>query len=664
MRIGVKGLEKEQETTKLSANIYKTHQNFSYDEIINSLRSKGMKKQQTFSENSTEYVLFLDSEKSSESNWLKAVNSFFQCSINQEVGELIKAVILVKTMKNTYIAAYGYSKRYFDEIIDVEFGLDFASRAIKDYQIDAKNVDYIQRNTLRSNINYKRDRFELPQVNEAFFGIIGKPEYSFYGNKINCKESVSFTKKFDIDTEFKRLFLEIDATLEKTELISIPRLKILNRKDNIVENLNRVLLCMIRDYENVEQIYLGNSVFINSSLNNVIKPKHCKINKVFFDREMYLVHVKQKSNENNFSFNVPYIHNIDGKITEFDSRFKYRIRKKDNLGKYINTNIDFFDTETIQKYIRYNKDVSDLSDIQVFISDEKEYSKNMNQLILAEIEYKDDIYLLQNGYWGKLNKNFLDVLNDQIKIIDSHEERFNSEFIIFSKDLTKNYNIYNSDYASDVRRKYSGENGYIETIIRNNSPRVVKLHTRLVTGKGVKNELADFYDSELKELFAVKMGTTAGDCVYSFEQSIASIYLLNNKKLFEVKEKLEEYNEYKEKYYEEEKIYRDINRYHQDLPEEILDDILSTKTTNVLWVVPESKNKTVNKQINKKEFNISSIKSFMVKLKLIEWYNVCIQNGYLPQLVMVGSNDTLEELPKIPRNGYFKEQHHGKVYYE
>lgn len=613
----------EQESIKLTANIYKTHQDFSKEEIVTVLERKGMEQKQEFSENSTKYTLFLDSEKSSKSDWLEAINIFFDSTISQEVGELIKALILVETMKNTYIASYGYSKRYFEEVIDVEFGLDFASRAIKDYQIDAKNVDYIQRNTLRSNINYKRDRFELPQVNEAFFGIIGKPEHVFYGNKINCKESVSFSRKFGIKTEFKKLFLEIDETLEQTELISIPRLKIMSRKDKVVNELNSILLKMIRTSSIAEQNFFDNPIL-----------------------------------ENDFSFNVPYIHNIDGRITEFDSSFKYRIRKKDESGKYIYKTVDYFDTETIQEYIQDNEDVTDLSDVQVIISDDKQYSKKMNQLILAELEYEGDIYLLQNGYWGKLNKNFLDVLNDQIKIIDSHKERFNNDFIIFSQDSSNQYNIYNSDYASDVQRKYSGENGYIETIVRNNTPRVIKLHTRLVTGKGVKNELADFYDSELKELFAVKMGTTAGDCVYSFEQSIASIYLLNNKDLFEVKEKLSEYNEYKEK------DGKDINRYHQILPEEIIDDILSTKITNVLWVVPESKNKTVNNQIHDKTFTINSIKSFMVKLKLIEWYNVCIQNGYIPQLVMVGSNAILEELPRIPTSSYFKVQQHENIYYE
>lgn len=613
----------EQESIKLTANIYKTHQDFSKEEIVTVLERKGMEQKQEFSENSTKYTLFLDSEKSSKSDWLEAINIFFDSTISQEVGELIKALILVETMKNTYIASYGYSKRYFEEVIDVEFGLDFASRAIKDYQIDAKNVDYIQRNTLRSNINYKRDRFELPQVNEAFFGIIGKPEHVFYGNKINCKESVSFSRKFGIKTEFKKLFLEIDETLEQTELISIPRLKIMSRKDKVVNELNSILLKMIRTSSIVEQNFFDNPIL-----------------------------------ENDFSFNVPYIHNIDGRITEFDSSFKYRIRKKDESGKYIYKTVDYFDTETIQEYIQDNEDVTDLSDVQVIISDDKQYSKKMNQLILAELEYEGDIYLLQNGYWGKLNKNFLDVLNDQIKIIDSHKERFNNDFIIFSQDPSNQYNIYNSDYSSDVQRKYSGENGYIETIVRNNTPRVIKLHTRLVTGKGVKNELADFYDSELKELFAVKMGTTAGDCVYSFEQSIASIYLLNNKDLFEVKEKLSEYNEYKEK------DGKDINRYHQILPEEIIDDILSTKITNVLWVVPESKNKTVNNQIHDKTFTINSIKSFMVKLKLIEWYNVCIQNGYTPQLVMVGSNAILEKLPRIPTSSYFKVQQHENIYYE
>lgn len=606
--------------TKITANIYRIRDEFSSSEIVHYLTTSSEKDKmellKEITHDGSTFRLLKREEDRSDSGWLSSINKLFSTDIKQLSGQLLKVLILVTTIKeNNYVAVYGYSKSYVEELIDVNFGLDFAAKAIKDYQIDAKNVDYLQKNTLRSSINYKRDRFELPQANEAFLGIVGTPTHTFYGKKINCKEGIAFSKKFSIDNEdFFKLFTEIDSTMKLSNEISIPRLKKISSKRDLSSYLNKKIL------NHVQEKYFSNI---------------------------------------NVSFNMPYLHNLDEKITDLDSNFVYRISCRiESTGEYFKEDVDSLETSIIENFLRTNKKISFLDDVNIIMYDSMHDSNHevrrckLIKLILCEIEIGNKLYLLQNGFWGILNSSFLDVMNEQLKIIENHSASHGTELIEFANKKNSDYSLYNSNFFSDKNRKnYAGENGYIETIVRTNTPRVVKLHKRLVTGNGVKNEIADFYDSNLKEIFAVKMGTLAGDCIYSFEQSIVSIYLLKNKDLFDLTNNLTKYN--------------DPTKYnqHQILPCNIINDIQNVNSINVLWVIPKSKNARVNEKIVNNKFTINDIESFMVKIKLIEWYNTCLQYGLSPKLVMVDKDAYLDQLPPIPNDPYFKNKQHGNVYY-
>ncbi|MGH1648378.1 DUF6119 family protein [Enterococcus gilvus] len=606
--------------TTITANVYKIRDELTSSEIVHYLTASSKKEKmelvKEIKHDGSTFKLLKRSEDRGNSGWLSSINKLFSTDIEQQSGQLLKVLILVTTIKkNNYVAIYGYSKSYVEDLIDGNFGLDFAAKAIKDYQIDAKNVDYLQKNTLRSSINYKRDRFELPQANEAFFGIVGTPTHFFYGNKINCKEGVAFSKKFSIDNEdFFKLFTEIDNTLELPNEIPIPRLKKISTKRDLSNYLSKKLLN----------------------------------------------HIQNKNHSNiDVSFNVPYLHNLDEKITDLDSNFVYRIScRVESTGKYIKKDVDVLETSVIENFLKVNKKIYCLEDVNIIMYDgihdsshEVRRSK-LIKLILCELEICNKLYLLQNGFWGTLNSSFLDVMTSQLSIIENHSASHGTDLIEFANKNNSIYSLYNSNFFSDKNRKnYAGENGYIETVVRTNTPRVVKLHKRLITGNGVKNEIADFYDSNLKEIFAVKMGTLAGDCVYSFEQSIVSIYLLKNKKLFDLTSKLIQYN--------------DPTNYnqHQILPTSIINDIQNVNNINVLWVIPKSKNAKVNKKIANNCFTINDIGSFMVKIKLIEWYNTCLQYGLSPKIIMVDADGVLNSLPPVPNHSYFKSSQHGQLYY-
>ena len=599
---------------KMQANVYKVNEDYSTFEAISRLKRKGMQYKKNLLYDSSMFRLFLKDDPRNKNGWVSSLEKAFSMSIDQEPGKLLRGIILITTLKNIYIAIYGYSRSYIDDIIDPSFGLDFAAKSIKDYQIEAKNVDYLQKNTLRSSINYKKDRFELPQANEAFFGIVGSPTNLFFGKKINCKEGINFTKPFGISNgEFFNLFPIIDQTMQLNDEISIPRLKRIKSDTPLVRDLNKKLLNQIQG--------------INCS--NI-----------------------------DMSFNIPYLHNLDQNITDLDSNFFYQISYRvEETNEYLSEHINL-DMHDIQEFLSKYPQITNLEDIKISMydgvisSDHKIRDTKLIRLILSEVTIDDKLYLLQNGYWGNLNSSFLTVMNDQLDVIENYIDSNGKKLVEYARTPNASYNIYNKDFYSDPREKnYAGENGYIETILRLNTPRVIKLHKRLVHGKGVKNEIADFYDTTLKELFAVKMGTSSGDCVYSFEQSIVSMYLLRNKKTFNVSSELEKYN--------------DHNKYssQQVLPKKIIQDIQKVKKSSVLWVIPESKNLKVNKKIVNNTFAVRDIGSFIVKLKLIEWFNTCQQNGFDPKLIMVDSNETLCSLPNIPSHDYFKKQVQGNKYY-
>lgn len=599
---------------KMQANIYKVNEDYTTFEIISYLKKKGMQYKKSLLYDGSMFRLFLKDDPRNKNGWINSLEKAFSVSIDQEPGKLFRGIILITTMKNIYIAIYGYSRSYIDDIIDPSFGLDFAAKSIKDYQIEAKNVDYLQKNTLRSSINYKKDRFELPQANEAFFGIVGSPTNLFFGKKINCKEGISFTKPFGISNgDFFTLFSAIDQTMQLNDQISIPRLKRLKSDVPVAKYLNKKLLNQIQgiNYSNVD-----------------------------------------------ISFNIPYLHNLDQNITDLDSNFLYQISYRvEETNEYLSEHIEL-DMYDIQKFLSKYHQITNLEDIKISMYDGIIRSENkirdtkLIKLILSEVIINNRLYLLQNGYWGNLNSSFLTVMDEQLNIIENYVDSNGKKLVEYANNSNANYSIYNNDFYSDPTKKdYAGENGYIETIIRINTPRIIKLHKRLIQGKGVKNEIADFYDTTLKELFAVKMGTNSGDCVYSFEQSIVSMYLLRNKKTFNVSSELEKYN--------------NNNKYkgQQILPDDIINDIQKVKKSSVLWVVPKSKNFKVNKKIVDNTFVIGDIGSFIVKLKLIEWFNTCQQNGFDPKLIMVDSNEVLSSFPNVPAHPYFKIQVQGNQYY-
>lgn len=594
----------------MKVNVYKVKEEYNTFHIISDLKKNKFEYRKNYISNNSVFRLLIKKDKSNESEWVSSISKIFSTKIDQEPGYNIRGIVLITTQENIYISIYGYTKSYIEDYIDSAFGLNFAAKAISNYKINAKNVDYLQKNTLRSSINYKKNSFELPQANEAYYGIVGSPNFNFFGPKITCKEGVAFSKSFKTsNNDYFNLFYEIDKTMKSKDLISIPRLKLLKDSSQLSKKFNVDLLTEL------------------------------------------------KTNSNNISLNIPYLHDIDENITELDSNIVYKISYRIPISsKLLSQQIDL-NLSDIQKFINSNSQINDVGQIKIIMYDGGYSSANkiretkLIRLLLAEKIHNNNFFLLQNGHWGELNSAFVSIMNENLTSIENYKDYNQSKLVQFAT-YNSNYNIYNSNYYSDTsNRNYAGENGYIETIVRNNCDRVKKLHKRLINGNGLKNEVADFYDTSLKEIFAVKMGLAAGDNVYSFEQSLVSLIILTNKTEFNLNSELDKYNS-QNKYFSQ-----------QILTNQEINDIENVKNTSILWVVNPNQNRKVSKKILNCTFSIKDISSFIVKLKLIEWFNFCIQCGFNPKLVMISSIDNLSSLPSIPKHPSFKTKSQNCIYY-
>ncbi|EOD6223619.1 DUF6119 family protein [Enterococcus hirae] len=416
--------------------------------------------------NNLELFFFFESHEKKQIEWLSELLRFFNVgkadykehNIIDDTLYQYNAVIILKTPNNLYAHSLSQGFRVLEKFIDEEFGLKFAEKTIKNEHITLKNVSYIQKNKMKGITNYKKDQGEFPKASESYAYISGKPDFSFYGNSIDCGTGVSFPKNFDINSkegfdQLSELLKNVDKALTLKENKSIlPRKKRIAKSSQLSGSL---------DEEVIERI-----------VNDV--------------------------NEIGIALDVSKIHLVNNSINIYSENNHLEIYVSKYL-KETKEEIEPYDSSILEYIRKYNEKITSLTDLKIRVTNHEHHvieNRLLKEWIYCELEYNNMLYTLDSGFWGYFNDKFSELLKKQLEEINRVIE-YNEEF-----------NIY---YSSGEGR-LKGEGGYIEKLSENKN--YIKLHQRNINYNGVPIEIADVYKKDTKELIAIKRGMDTSNSMY------------------------------------------------------------------------------------------------------------------------------------------------------
>ncbi|HDG8764049.1 TPA: TIGR04141 family sporadically distributed protein [Staphylococcus aureus] len=481
--------------------------------------------------NDDNYELLNDKELVSDSNELKLISKVYirkkdkklldwqlliknvyldteeDDNLFSESGHYFDAILFLKEdttlQNNVYIIPFGQAYHDINNLIDYDFGIDFAERAIKNEDIVNKNVNFFQQNRLKEIVNYRRNSVDYVRPSESYISVQGHPQNpQIFGKTMTCGTSISLrvpNRKQQFIDKISVIIKEINAIINLPQKISeFPR--IVTLKDlNKIEVLDTLLLKKLSNSSTTENISIDISRFLELS------------NMILLLDDMLDVNIYINSFKNNT------LETFDATDPEVD----YITEIGDYLLKY---------------------DVNSINDVRIEVIDNLGHSNNMllKTILHAEVEMEDGKkYLLQNGKWGYFNREFFDLLNDHLNEIEIRYNTLTPTGLVFKE----------------------GEEGYIKEIVGRLPEEYLMLHKKfikpinknfIVKGNGI--ELADLYNIKNKELFTIKRGINTSLSLYSLEQNIIAINALKYPESYNFEELIESIPD------NSENIFNDIQR--------------------------------------------------------------------------------------------------------
>ncbi|HDL9115446.1 TPA: TIGR04141 family sporadically distributed protein [Staphylococcus aureus] len=466
--------------------------------------------------NDDNYELLNDKELVSDSNELKLISKVYirkkdkklldwqlliknvyldteeDDNLFSESGHHFDAILFLKEdttlQNNVYIIPFGQAYHDINNLIDYDFGIDFAERAIKNEDIVNKNVNFFQQNRLKEIVNYRRNSVDYVRPSESYISVQGHPQNpQIFGKTMTCGTSISLrvpNRKQQFIDKISVIIKEINAIINLPQKISeFPR--IVTLKDlNKIEVLDTLLLKKLSNSSTTENISIDISRFLELS------------NMILLLDDMLDVNIYINSFKNNT------LETFDATDPEVD----YITEIGDYLLKY---------------------DVNSINDVRIEVIDNLGHSNNMllKTILHAEVEMEDGKkYLLQNGKWGYFNREFFDLLNDHLNEIEIRYNTLTPTGLVFKE----------------------GEEGYIKEIVGRLPEEYLMLHKKfikpinknfIVKGNGI--ELADLYNIKNKELFTIKRGINTSLSLYSLEQNIIAINALKYPESYNFEELIE-----------------------------------------------------------------------------------------------------------------------------
>ena len=406
-------------------------------------------------------ILVYDESNSKTPEW---VSKFFNNQIPQNIvfnNSSSKALVVITIVDDTEIynfaITFGFGRyllktNVWEEDFGLRTTLNLASEN-KIRKVNTKKLTDIPRNTSNQiSIASEILNFNIDEEQELVESITAMSSDRKFGKTISGKESLSFSTKTNID------------------------------------NIHNFLMEIITHYKSDK--YKENFEWIDN-----IKPIKDKSKIKNLDNQLI-----NEINDKNFDklwLSVP-------DIIEWDeiSYFKYNNNSEELDDIHIETYLDFLNTDKFS--------TSDFNNIVQTYSEQKGFFTNkwkVYNCIYCELKYKDDLFLLSNGKWFLINKDFNQKINDfytkltiDTNILPKFSEKDKPEF------------FYN--------KRVSEELGY----------KLFDSHNVTHGGGRSKIEFCDLFNNN--EIIHVKRYTGSSTLSHLFNQGVVSAELILSDKSY------------------------------------------------------------------------------------------------------------------------------------
>ncbi|MFA7325720.1 MAG: DUF6119 family protein [Candidatus Kapaibacterium sp.] len=406
-------------------------------------------------------ILVYDESNSKTPEW---VSKFFNNQLPQNIvfsNSSSKALILITVDDDTetynFAVTFGFGRyllmpNVWEEDFGLRTTLNLASED-KIRKVNTKKLTDIPRNTSNQiSIASEIFNFNIDEEQELVESITAQSSDNKFGKTISGKESISFSTKIDI------------------------------------ENIHDILKDIITHYKSEK--YKEHFEWIDN-----IKPIKDKYKIKNLDNQLI--------NEiNNKNFDKLWLSVPD--IIEWDdiSYFKYNKNSEELDDIHIETYLDYLKSDKIS--------TSDFNNIVQTYSEQKGFFTNKWKIyncIYCELQYKEELFLLSNGKWFLINKDFNQRINE------------------FYSNLTINTNILPKFSETDkpefaYNKRVSEELGY----------KLFDSHNIPHGGGRSKIEFCDLYNS--KEIIHVKRYTGSSTLSHLFNQGLVSAELILSDKSY------------------------------------------------------------------------------------------------------------------------------------
>lgn len=403
-------------------------------------------------------------------------------------------------------------------------------------------------------------------------------------DRIQASESIlSISGKFS-DEDFKFFGSSVEcgysvALSKNFEVGNVDNLQINDNFKNLFNNIDEVLKrTPISAYPRLHYIDKGSDEDIrldNLLLNSILE---------------YNVEVPKDSIQ--VSLNINRIVQRDGRIdiNSIENDFNVFIKRK-KTATLQSINLDSLDL--IQFIKTQSQHIIKLSDVSCEYGEQTNtYTSPLKDNIFCEIELDDRVYVLDNGRWGYLSESFFTLVESKLSDLDQYMSINN----LFDAPINVGTN----------------ENEYIADLILDSS--YIELHKKFILHNGIQLELADIYDLDNDSLIAIKSGTETSKALYSIDQSTLSMHMLANANDFNISDYLMK---------------------ETGIPvqqHEHIQKIISSRNVCLLWIVHKTP-RYVHDSVSAGDFKLNDFNSFLLKLKIIDWFDFALDNGFSPSII-------------------------------